>query len=158
MPIKHAAIHITILKRMLLIALKKFPCWIRFKVSSEKVENVVNPPSSPIVIANRISTDTTIRSMRIIDEKPINRDPRILTIIVPYGNLIPSQFTQYICTRYLSTEPMAPPIAMPAIVKGCSLFYVSLLFCRVSKLRLVEAINVILRGYELIVIKVVAII
>lgn len=90
MPIKHAARHKIIFNNILPIALNKLPCSIRANVSREKVENVVNPPSTPTNMAIRISSETLTRSINTNDKNPINKEPTTFTIKVPYGKLAPN--------------------------------------------------------------------
>ncbi len=89
-PRKQANKHAPTFKNIFPAALSKCPCKIRFKVSNEKVENVVKPPKSPTNIANRTSSETLTRSIKVYERKPINNEPITFINKVPYGNELPN--------------------------------------------------------------------
>ncbi len=70
------------------------PCCIRESVSNENVEKVVNPPRNPTNIAKRSSSGALSLSTSVYDKKPIISEPVTLTNKVPYGKLLPNQFTE----------------------------------------------------------------
>lgn len=82
-PRKQASKHNPTLKSTLPTALIKLPCRIKFKVSKEKVEKVVNPPNKPTKTAKRTPSDTIMRSTNANDRNPISSDPTIFTSKVP---------------------------------------------------------------------------
>lgn len=95
-PIIQASKHRPTLKKIFPTALIKLPCCIKFKVSNEKVEKVVNPPNTPTKIAIRTSSETLMRSSRVKDRKPINNEPTTFTSKVPYGKVAPNHWVDCI--------------------------------------------------------------
>lgn len=78
-------------------------------VSSENVENVVKAPSTPIVSARRISSDSVRRLAKATVKKPRIKEPNTLTNKVPYGKSLPSIRTIPRPERYRKPAPIAPP-------------------------------------------------
>ena len=86
MPNSSAATETTTDRPTYSAAWPRSPRSIRFTVSSEKVENVVKPPSMPVItsglrwVSPRLAAATT--------KTPIRRDPRTFTVRIATGKLV----------------------------------------------------------------------
>ena len=95
----------TLLISILIMAGVHWLVFIRFVVSSAKVEKVVNAPRKPINIRLCSSGDITVLEV-IGKSMPITRQPIILTVNVGIGQL---ELSTRPPTRYLVSAPKAPP-------------------------------------------------
>lgn len=79
--------------------------FISDKVSLAKVEKVVNPPQKPAISKNlRLLSGTKLTN------KPIQKQPRTLTINVTKGNVKGSSLPIYTEARKRIILPAAPPV------------------------------------------------
>ena len=83
------------------------------EVIGEKVENVVNPPHSPMVRNKRRSGFIRLPRSKIPYSRPIARQPSTLTASVPNGNDDPVPP----CTQRASRKRAIPPIKLPMPIK-----------------------------------------
>ena len=81
------------------------PAFIMPKDSLAKVLKVVKPPQKPVTSSSFISGDNT-PLLTSPTNKPISKEPRILTANVPQGNE-----ALMFESKYRNTEPTAPPNA-----------------------------------------------
>lgn len=74
------------------------------RVSLAKVENVVNPPQNPVINRNRKLFDGIK-----LENKPMQKHPKILIMKVARGNAVKSALTTKTDVRKRNTLPTAPP-------------------------------------------------
>lgn len=86
------------------------------KISSSKVENVVNAPKKPIISAIRKFSFTGNLSDSKTNKKPIRKEPVTLIKKVGSGNLSKTFASGETFIKYRATAPSAPPIATDKIL------------------------------------------
>ncbi len=92
----------------------------REKISSSKVENVVNAPKNPIMRAIRKFSFIKNLSESRTNKKPIRKEPVMLIKNVGKGNFSKMFASGEMFIKYRATDPKAPPIATNKILVNVS--------------------------------------
>lgn len=85
------------------------PTFIKDIVSKVKEEKVVNPPNNPVKIKSLV-LDDRFRTSAILQQRPIKKEPIILTDNIPQGKVGNIERCTHVEIPKRNIVPMAPPV------------------------------------------------